>query len=149
MAAQDNMLADKDVESSEASPRLDKNRSWSTATLILGLILLISSLSIFAVYHKSRFVRFPGPELTGFTEENIVHAGIHPDLKRQMTIYLHPEEHSSHEPETRYFLWNITKATVAPDGVEKEVFLINGRSIDSDLMEYLINKFRSISWSSD
>jgi len=32
----------------------------------------------------------------------------------------------SREPGVRHFSWNISNVTIAPNGVEKEVFLING-----------------------
>ncbi|CZR52693.1 related to multicopper oxidase [Phialocephala subalpina] len=46
---------------------------------------------------------------------------------RDLKVLLHPEDHVSRDPGTRHFSWNITKARIAPNGVQKEVFLINGR----------------------
>ncbi|CAK7223437.1 hypothetical protein SBRCBS47491_005205 [Sporothrix bragantina] len=41
-------------------------------------------------------------------------------------IYLHPKDHIHREPQTIHLSWNITKARMAPDGVYREVILING-----------------------
>jgi hypothetical protein len=49
------------------------------------------------------------------------------ELKRDFGIFLHPEDHLSREPDVLHFSWKITKAIVAPDGVEKKVFLIDGK----------------------
>jgi hypothetical protein len=46
--------------------------------------------------------------------------------KRDLKALLHPEHHVSRDPGVRTFSWNITKAKLTPNGVEKEVFLING-----------------------
>ncbi|KAE9365868.1 multicopper oxidase [Stipitochalara longipes BDJ] len=46
---------------------------------------------------------------------------------RDPKILLHPEDHVSRGPRVRHFSWNITKATIAPDGVQKCAFLINGQ----------------------
>ena len=41
-------------------------------------------------------------------------------------IYLHPEDHIHREPQTIHLAWNITRGELAPDGVIREVILING-----------------------
>lgn len=46
--------------------------------------------------------------------------------KRDLKFLLHPEDHVSRDLEVRRYSWNVTKAMRAPNGVEKEVFLING-----------------------
>ena len=46
---------------------------------------------------------------------------------RDLKIVLHPEDHITRAPNTRHLLWNVTKSTIAPNGVEKDVFLINGK----------------------
>jgi len=44
---------------------------------------------------------------------------------RDLKILLHPEDHVSRDPGIRHFSWNITKATITPNGVQKAAFLIN------------------------
>ncbi|KAH8900175.1 hypothetical protein GQ53DRAFT_869529 [Thozetella sp. PMI_491] len=45
---------------------------------------------------------------------------------RDLKIRLSPQKHVSREPGIQRYSWNITKETLAPNGVEKKVFLING-----------------------
>lgn len=44
---------------------------------------------------------------------------------RDFTITLHPDEHNDREAQTRTFAWNITSASLRPDGVSRKVILIN------------------------
>lgn len=44
---------------------------------------------------------------------------------RDFTIALHPDEHNDRDAQTRNFAWSITSALLRPDGVSKEVILIN------------------------
>jgi hypothetical protein len=44
----------------------------------------------------------------------------------QLAIPLHPVEHSTRDPTTLTFDWHVTLGTRAPDGVEKQVYLVNG-----------------------
>jgi hypothetical protein len=53
------------------------------------------------------------------------HAGA-PFDDSQLAIPLHPVEHSTRDPTTLTFEWHVTLGTRAPDGVEKQVYLING-----------------------
>ncbi|KAL7948812.1 multicopper oxidase [Trichoderma barbatum] len=48
-------------------------------------------------------------------------------LDDQLAIPLHPTEHSTRDPTTLTFDWHVTLGTRAPDGVEKQVYLINGQ----------------------
>jgi hypothetical protein len=40
---------------------------------------------------------------------------------------LHAQEHTSRPPTTLVFTWNVTAGLRSPDGVEKRVYLINGK----------------------
>ncbi|KAH8648436.1 iron transport multicopper oxidase fet3 [Xylariales sp. PMI_506] len=46
---------------------------------------------------------------------------------RDLKVLLHPEENISRPPSIRKYSWNITKSIITPNGVEKEVFLINNQ----------------------
>lgn len=46
-----------------------------------------------------------------------------------LEILLHPEEHQFRLPKVITLYWNITAGSRAPDGVRKEVYLINGTSL--------------------
>lgn len=45
---------------------------------------------------------------------------------KQLAIPLHPELHVSRGAKKLEFHWNVTLGTMAPDGVEKQVYLVNG-----------------------
>jgi hypothetical protein len=40
---------------------------------------------------------------------------------------LHAQEHTSRQPTTLVFSWNVTAGLRSPDGVDKRVYLINGK----------------------
>ncbi|KUJ20809.1 uncharacterized protein LY89DRAFT_611217 [Mollisia scopiformis] len=46
--------------------------------------------------------------------------------RANLAIVLRPEEHVEREPKTVEYRWNITTGVRAPDGVTKQVYLING-----------------------
>jgi hypothetical protein len=88
----------------------------------VATILLIPLTIFFILYLQwqsafeatgSRLTELPGPVMV---------AGPERDLKR----LLHPEDHVSRDPGIRRLSWTISKAKIAPNGVEKDVFLING-----------------------
>jgi hypothetical protein len=45
---------------------------------------------------------------------------------KQLAIPLYPEKHVSRGATTLELHWNVTLGTMAPDGVEKQVYLVNG-----------------------
>lgn len=47
----------------------------------------------------------------------------------QLAIPLHPEQHNARKPKTLTFHWSVTQGIRAPDGVQKEVYLVNGEYI--------------------
>ncbi|KAJ4138626.1 hypothetical protein NW768_002476 [Fusarium equiseti] len=44
---------------------------------------------------------------------------------KQLAYLLHPQEHASRPPTTLVFNWTITSGLRSPDGVEKQVYLVN------------------------
>lgn len=46
--------------------------------------------------------------------------------KKDPVIVLHPEDHTHRESQTIHLSWNITKGRIAPDGVSRDVIMING-----------------------
>jgi hypothetical protein len=110
-------------------------------TSIFVFVLLTLPLTIVFVLYL-QWHSFKGVPETLVTEQPQV-GGPERDLKS----LLHPEDHVSRDPSIRNFSWNITKGTIAPNGVQKEVFLINGM-----MLHLFIDKtdnFRSISWPHD
>ena len=49
------------------------------------------------------------------------------DDKRYVEQLLHPQDHSFREPTVIHYHWVITSGSRSPDGVEKRVYLINGK----------------------
>jgi hypothetical protein len=99
--------------------RRDRARpSWSRFVVV---VLLVPTSIFFILYlqWQSAF----------HTSEAAVEDAIPPleavEPARDLKILLHPEHHVSRRPAVRHFSWNVTKSTIAPDGVEKTVFLIN------------------------
>lgn len=63
---------------------------------------------------------------------------------KQLAYLLHPQEHASRPPTTLSFNWTISSGLRSPDGVEKQVYLINGEIMNWDAMIGLINAFRPV-----
>ena len=51
-----------------------------------------------------------------------------PQPRDQVAIPLHPQKHNNREAKTLRFDWTVTAGTRSPDGVEKQVYLVNGKS---------------------
>lgn len=45
-------------------------------------------------------------------------------------LVLHPEDHVSREPRVVRLSWNISKARLSPDGVQRDVILVNGQQME-------------------
>lgn len=72
--------------------------------------------------------------------------------KRDLKLLLHLDEHVSRAPGTRQFSWNITKAQIAPDGVEKDVFLINSMTDSHHPAQFenqTLTRGRPIPWANN
>jgi hypothetical protein len=48
---------------------------------------------------------------------------------RDFGIFLQPEAHTARRAKTQRLSWTITKSLLSPDGVEKQVFQINGTGL--------------------
>lgn len=105
--------------------KVRKHHRWYLCFSVFTVtILLIPLATLFILYLRwqSSF-QVPAPIQTTPPELDAA-TGPQRDLK----FLLHPESHVSRDPGIRHFLWNITKARIAPNGVYKDVFLINGMS---------------------
>jgi len=111
-----------------------RSRTRISAFLITLTSILLTILVIFFLqWHAGS--ENPISEGTGDFDSLLV-----PRPERDLKILLHPEEHVSRDPNNRRFSWNITKATIAPNGVQKDVFLING-TIYSYCMLFFIGNY--------
>jgi Multicopper oxidase len=104
-----------------AARHLKNGRKRISAFAVTLLFLPLTIFFILYLQWRSAF-GIPAGKLNEYTGPIAV-AGPGRDLK----LLLHPEDHVSRDPSGRHFSWNITKATVAPNGVRKEVFLINSK----------------------
>ncbi|KAE8373585.1 laccase [Aspergillus bertholletiae] len=98
---------------------------WACSAVICPLILCILTallfLQQFAALDPLRSVLSPKIH-SGETLQSPVHNG--PDLARP-SIELHPEDHVSREPVTQRLDWVVGSGRLRPDGVLKQVYLIN------------------------
>lgn len=73
------------------------------------------------------FLQRGGP--IGFLDHHFDTAGFVEERGRALATELHPADHVARGPKTIIHHWKITAGTRAPDGVSKEVYLIDGRFI--------------------
>lgn len=85
--------------------------------------LLSIPLTIFFIWYLQWLLDFEAPGSIPIEPPSLDSAA---GPARDLKFVLHPEDHLSREPGIRHFSWNITKAIIAPNGVQKETFLING-----------------------
>jgi hypothetical protein len=117
----DNELATKRWKQDIAAHHYD--RRGLNRALALAVPLLLISFTVFLVLYLQWVSAFKAlrSKVTEISDSVMV---ARPE--RDLKFELHPEDHVSRDPGIRHFSWNITKATIAPNGVQKDVFLING-----------------------
>lgn len=127
LRAEESLLNSKDdlLEKTERiyAHRTNTQRCWQAASRVLILTPLLLSIVLFVVYFRD--VAKPLDLVAGNTTTK-PQITANKGMKRDFGIFLHPEDHVLREPNVLRLSWNITKAIIAPDGVEKNVFLING-----------------------
>lgn len=90
--------------------------------------LLLSSLLIFVylnVYNNIPIIVVPKQQKVLSEQMDQNKQGILADTFRPR-LELHAEDHIFREPVAHHYTWHVTKAYRRPDGVKKEVYLING-----------------------
>jgi hypothetical protein len=119
----DNKLATKRwKEDIEAHDDKQRARIYAPAFLVT-VTLIVSTIFILWLQWHSAF------EGQGLNPPEPSGPSIVPGSERDLKLLLHPEAHVSRDPGIRRFSWSIKKAKkIAPDGVQKDVFLINGTS---------------------
>ncbi|KFG83051.1 Multicopper oxidase family protein [Metarhizium anisopliae] len=111
---EDRRLLDEALAADPPSYEYDagaKSRSGRSAWTWLGLVLVTVLLAMPLLAYVRR-----GGEASPASG---------PD-GQQLAIALHPEEHVWRGAKTLHFHWNVTLGTMSPDGVEKQVYLVNG-----------------------
>ena len=113
----------------------------SRTCLLVGAVLIVLA--------ATSFLR---PDLYSWHWNNPIQFESHHSQDR---FALHPENHVFRQPSTRYLDWYITSGFRRPDGVLKEIYLINGtvslptrhKNVQLSDPWILTAGFRSISWS--
>lgn len=127
-----------------AGPDRPRGRRWLPA-IALGSGLFTIMLSLFVLYALSRTATIqpagaghtehhePSPEPTTTHIDNFTPISTStptpvalPDPAQETGFVLNPKDHNTREPQTLRMTWNVTRELREPDGVEKQVYLING-----------------------
>lgn len=90
-----------------------RSQPSSRICLLVGAVLIVLA--------ATSFLR---PDLYSWHWNNPIQFESHHSEDR---FALHPEDHVLRQPSTRYLDWYITSGFRRPDGVLKEVYLINGK----------------------
>jgi hypothetical protein len=119
----DDKLATQRWQEDNAAHPFFKGGRFRTPAFLMTLLFI--PLTIFFVLYTQKLSPSQVPEvkLAGHLVP-ITKPSPHRDLK----LLLHPEDHVSRDPVNIHFSWNITKAIIAPNGVRKDVFLINSKT---------------------
>ncbi|RMD42634.1 hypothetical protein DV735_g2484, partial [Chaetothyriales sp. CBS 134920] len=108
-------------EDGDASIDLAQGKKRPTQSLCVGLALVIFSFFAAVLVVNGDALRLVFSKPTAATGS----AESHPS--KNVAIQLKPEDHIFRAPSTLEFNWDITKGFRSPDGVRKEVYLINNR----------------------
>lgn len=87
--------------------------------LLAGIVLLLTVFGLYGAYYSAR-VSSLGPSI-----DNDVYLASAEEEDGLATV-LHPEQHIFRDARTIRLQWNITLGQRAPDGVTKQVYLVNG-----------------------
>lgn len=96
-------------------------RAWAGGLLLILVTAVISLVFFFTLNRQWHAHAELEPKPAGHLDSSQ-----ELETDRSLRWLLHPEDHVSRDPGVRHFSWNITKETIAPNGVKKDVFLING-----------------------
>ncbi|CAK7218702.1 hypothetical protein SEUCBS140593_003643 [Sporothrix eucalyptigena] len=99
--------------------RLIRQGITPTLTIIIALSV-VSALYLLLINGN-----IPMPSYGAGSSDSVSKS--HDVSENDLIIYLHPEDHIHREPQVIHMSWNITKARLAPDGVFRDVILINGK----------------------
>lgn len=110
--------------------------SWLCLWLMIPIICFGLYFAIVQTYSRSEVSSPPsawlpdggdgsGAEIT----EPQSHAEPGDNLHDDDPSILHPQRHIFRQPRTIHLNWNVTKGTRRPDGVLKDIYLINGTTL--------------------
>ncbi|PLB48849.1 hypothetical protein P170DRAFT_455674 [Aspergillus steynii IBT 23096] len=111
----------EDLHSNGKSQTAEREIRGLYSILFYPLIVCSLIVLVFLYQSKSSFFVLSQPHIPQLTSP-----GAHdPDVLRPK-IELHPEDHVHRDPVTQYFEWTVTSDHLRPDGVLKQIYLING-----------------------
>ena len=97
----------------------------------LLLSFLISSIILVLLTCRNYGIGVAKPLLFEFTRKSA-------SSSRDSTVKLHPEYHTRRAATTIAHHWNITKGYRSPDGVHKQVYLIDGKTTSSIAIQFFL-----------
>ncbi|OAA53343.1 ferro-O2-oxidoreductase [Cordyceps fumosorosea ARSEF 2679] len=121
-----------------------RGRRWLPAiALASGLFTILLSLFMLHVFSRNTAIR-PAPDHDQHQKPSLTPTVTHvnnfrpivtptptpvvlPDPAQEAGYILHPKDHIAREPTTLRMSWSVTRELRKPDGVEKQVYLINGQ----------------------
>lgn len=102
---------------------------WNIARVVLGTVLIVSTaLLVFSI----EWATFPSTRTPFWPNESHhghdSHLASPPPAPLQpgAEIILHPEDHVLRQPQVIKHTWNVTSSRMSPDGVSKDIILVNG-----------------------
>ena len=103
-----------------------RRRSWPC---FLPLAVVLTSVLLFYLVAPNLYTptRWKIDEASSEHSSSVTQQTTSTVTSDDLTIQLHPQDHESRPATTIRFEWNITKGERRPDGVAKDVFLINGQ----------------------
>lgn len=123
LLGRDDELATQHWKQDNATHLFFKGGRFRTPAFVMTL-LFIPLIILFVLYTQWLSLgQIPEAKLAGHLVPITT-----PDPGRDLKLLLHPGDHVSRDPVIRHFSWNITKARIAPNGVQKDVFLINSET---------------------
>ncbi|KAM0668557.1 hypothetical protein ACQRIU_002119 [Beauveria bassiana] len=132
------------MASIQSGPERTRARRW-VPSIALGSGLFTIALSLSMLYVFSRYSsdprvaastdhQEPGTAPTTTYVDNFTPIPtstptpvILPDPAQETGFLLNPQDHNARAPKTLRITWNVTRELRQPDGVEKQVYLINGQ----------------------
>lgn len=95
-------------------------RSQLFLTTVLLLLAIGSYISIYSQPSRQSLFSPPSGPQAGPGGGSSTHP------PSNLALVLNPGEHANREPHTLRYVWKVTSDLLAPDGVSKRVYLING-----------------------
>lgn len=125
-----------ETASAEITDGTQKGTKNNQTLVVILILLFVFVLSVFLGYFRSHAVAGLQMLCNQLLRSGINEGHLHPsdniqepNPPLQLNIQLHPEEHAGRPTMTHYLRWRVNSGYCRPDGVRKQVFLINGEHL--------------------